>query len=58
MNKAQQLLSGDFGFMCEYDRSTGKDTVWSCVYDLPSSQVYRAAGNPAKNPFKEDFWQL
>lgn len=54
--KSQQLLSGDFGFMCAYDRQTGKDTVWSCVYDLISSQVYRAAGNPAKHPFKEDFW--
>ncbi|MGG5332625.1 C45 family autoproteolytic acyltransferase/hydolase [Enterococcus sp. AZ163] len=56
IKKAQQLLAGDYGFMCDYDRSTGKDTVWSCVYDLDSSQVYRAAGNPANSPFKKDVW--
>ncbi|EOH94330.1 C45 family autoproteolytic acyltransferase/hydolase [Enterococcus pallens] len=54
--ESQQLLAGEFGFMCDYDRSTGRDTVWSCVYNLTTSQVYRAAGNPAKNAFREDNW--
>lgn len=30
---AEKLLSGDYGFLCQYDRSTGKDTVWSVIYD-------------------------
>ncbi|GCF92541.1 choloylglycine hydrolase [Enterococcus florum] len=54
LKQSQELLSGKFGFMCEYDRSTGKDTVWSCVYDLQSSEIFRSAGNPSRNEFQQD----
>ena len=33
----KKLLSGDYGFLCQYDRSTGKDTVWSVIYDSENS---------------------
>ena len=49
-----KLLSGDYGFICQYDRSEGKDTVWSVVYDLKRHKIYRCEGNPGRRRFKED----
>ncbi|OUQ35309.1 C45 family peptidase [Faecalibacterium sp. An122] len=51
---AKKLLSGDYGFLCQYDRNTGKDTVWSVVYDLKQHKIYRSEGNPRHRSFKED----
>lgn len=51
---AQELLGGKFGFMCQYDRKTGADTVWSVVYDLKNKQVYRVEGNPSRKKFIAD----
>ena len=33
-NDAAALLSGRYGYICQYDRKTGKDTVWSVIYDV------------------------
>ena len=52
--QAQRLLAGEYGFLCQYDRSEGKDTVWSVVYDLSQGMVYRAEGNPGRTPFQRD----
>ena len=49
-----ELLSGKYGFMCQYDRAAGQDTVWSVVYDLAHGLIYRAEGNPARVPFEQD----
>lgn len=54
LTKAQQLLSGQMGFLCQYDRSTGKDTVWSVIYDLKNLAIYRVEGNPSRRSFKKD----
>lgn len=51
---AVDLLSGKYGFICQYDRSTGKDTVWSVVYDLKDRKIYRVEGNPSRKKFIED----
>ncbi len=51
---ARKLLSGDYGFLCQYDRKTGKDTVWSVIYDLKQHTIYRSEGNPRRCGFKED----
>ena len=51
---AKDILSGKYGFMCQYDRSKGLDTVWSSVYDLKNNKIYRAEGNPSRVRFKED----
>ena len=51
---AEKLLSGDYGFLCQYDRSTGKDTVWSVIYDMKRHKIYRSEGNPRRHKFKED----
>ena len=42
------ILSGKYGFMCQYDRKTGADTVWSVGYDLSNKKIYRVEGNPSR----------
>lgn len=51
---AKSILSGNHGFMCQYDRRKNADTVWSVVYDLKRKQVWRVEGNPSRKKFKED----
>ncbi len=51
---AKDVLAGKYGFMCQYDRKTNADTVWSVVYDLKRKQIWRAEGNPSRKTFKED----
>lgn len=51
---AVEILSGEYGFLCQYDRKTGKDTVWSVIYDLENLKLYRAEGNPSRRKFHED----
>lgn len=53
IQSAQELLAGKDGFLCQYDRSTGKDTVWSVIYDLKNVAIYRAEGNPCRCKFKK-----
>ena len=51
---AKEILSGKYGFMCQYDRKTGADTVWSVIYDIKGQKIYRVEGNPSRKGFKED----
>lgn len=51
---AKDLLSGKTGFLCQYDRTTGKDTVWSVIYDLKEKAIYRVEGNPGRKKFVKD----
>ncbi|WP_353095207.1 C45 family peptidase [Tissierella praeacuta] len=50
----KNLLSGKMGFMCQYDRKQGLDTVWSSIYDLTEGTIFRVEGNPSRKSFKED----
>ena len=54
LEESKQLLRGEHGFLCQYDRSTGKDTVWSVLYDLKDHQIYRAEKNPIRTDYKLD----
>lgn len=51
---AKEILSGKYGFMCQYDRRTGADTVWSVIYDIKNNKIYRAEGNPSRKKFVND----
>ena len=51
---ATDVLKGEYGFICQYDRRTGKDTVWSVVYDVKERKIYRCEGNPSRRKFAED----
>ena len=54
LQSAKELLSGKYGFLCQYEKASGKDTVWSVVYDLKNLKIYRAEGNPSRCRFRED----
>lgn len=47
----EQLLKGDYGFMCQYDNEPDFETVWSSIFELESLMIYRAEGDPRKNKF-------
>jgi predicted choloylglycine hydrolase len=51
---AKDILSGKFGFMCQYDKGSNFDTVWSSVFDISNGKIYRAEGNPSRRKFTED----
>lgn len=51
---AQGLLAGEHGFLCQYDPSTGRDTLWSVAADLGQGLLYRAEKNPSRCAFKRD----
>ena len=51
---AQGLLAGREGFLCQYDRTAGKDTVWSVIYDVKRGEIHRCEGNPGRKRFKRD----
>ena len=50
----KDILSGKYGFMCQYDRKTDADTVWSVIYDIRNNVIYRVEGNPKRKEFKID----
>ena len=54
LEQAEKLLRGEYGFLCQYDRTTGKDTVWSVLYDLKQHQIYRSEKNPNRTDYKID----
>lgn len=51
---AKNILSGKHGFICQYDKQSNFDTIWSSVFDISNKKMYRAEGNPSRIKFKED----
>jgi predicted choloylglycine hydrolase len=39
---AEDILSGKYGFMCQYDKQLNFDTIWSSVFDISNNRIYRA----------------
>ena len=54
MEYCKAILSGKFGFMCQYDKTLNFDTIWSSIYNISDTKVYRAEGNPQRVNFIED----
>lgn len=50
----KDILAGKYGFMCQYDRKTDADTVWSVIYDIKSNNIFRVEGNPKRKTYKKD----
>lgn len=50
----KEILSGNLGFMCQYEKELNFDTVWSSVFDISNNIIYRAEGNPSKIKYRED----
>lgn len=51
---AKSLLKGKYGFMCDYDKKSKMDTLWSCIYILNSNQAFICEGNPKRKSYKLD----
>lgn len=50
----KEVLKGNKGFMCQYDKSLNFETVWSSIFDLDSLTIYRSEGNPRKCKYVKD----
>ena len=53
LSGVQALLAGQKGFLCQYDRAAGQDTVWSVACDLTRRRCLLAEGNPGRTAFRE-----
>ncbi len=51
---AEKILSGDYGFMCQYEKKLNFETIWSSVFDVKNKKIYRAEGNPIKTKYIKD----
>lgn len=51
---AKKILSGELGFICQYERKLKFDTLWSFIVRLNDLKIYRAEGNPSKAKYIED----
>jgi predicted choloylglycine hydrolase len=51
---AKDILSGKYGFICQYDKQLNFDTIWSSVFDISNKRLYRAEGNPSRVTYRED----
>lgn len=56
VDQAQALLSGKRGYLCQYDPTGGKGTVWSVIYDLTNKRIHRAEGSPAHYPYLRELF--
>lgn len=48
------LLSGNKGFLCQYNKKQDFDTIWSVIYDVKKNKIYRCEGNPSIKKFLLD----
>lgn len=53
-NLCKEIISGKYGFVCQFEKSLHFDTIWSAVYDLNSVYNEICEGNPSKKAFKYD----
>ena len=47
---AKTLCKGEYGFMCQYEKNSGKDTVWSVIYHGQGMEL--AKGNPQEQEYE------
>ena len=50
---AKNLLSGKYGFMCQY-RKIKFETIWSTIFNITDSTMFLAEGNPELIAYKEN----
>jgi len=48
INYARNILSGKYGFICQYKKELNFDTVWSSIFDIHGNKVLRVEGNPLR----------
>ena len=52
--ECKKIISGKYGFVCQFEKKLNFDTIWSCVYDLNSLYSEICEGNPSKTKYKVD----
>ena len=53
-NKCKEIISGKYGFVCQFEKKLHFDTIWSVVYDLNTLYNEICEGNPNKSKYKFD----
>ncbi|MEO0770330.1 MAG: C45 family peptidase, partial [Cyanobacteria bacterium J06649_4] len=54
LETCQSILSGKYGFVCQYSNKEEFDTLWSVVANLNTLDIARAEGNPSRVRYKKD----
>lgn len=52
--ECKNIISGKYGFVCQFEKKLHFDTIWSTVYDLNSLYNEICEGNPYKMKYKFD----
>lgn len=52
--ECKNIISGKYGFVCQFEKKLNFDTIWSAVYDLNSLYNEICEGNPCKTKYKFD----
>ena len=50
----KNVLKGNYGFMCQYEKKLNFETIWSSIFELNTLKIYRSEGNPRKCAYIED----
>lgn len=50
----KKLISNNYGFVCNYEKSLHFDTIWSAIYSLNTLYNEISEGNPIKTKYKYD----
>lgn len=50
----QNVLKGQYGFICQYEKNMCFETIWSTIADLKTLEIYRVEGNPQNKQFIKD----
>lgn len=53
-DECKNIISGKYGFVCQFEKKLHFNTIWSAVYDLKSLYNEICEGNPSKSVFKYD----
>ena len=53
-NECKNIISGKYGFVCQFEKKLNFDTIWSAIYDLNSLYNEICEGNPSKSIYKCD----
>lgn len=48
---AKSLCKGEYGMMCQYEKKSGKDTIWSVIYHPDGIEL--AKGNPQEQEYEQ-----
>jgi len=54
LQECEEILAGRHGFICQYNRASGFDTLWSMVVDLNRLEIHFAEGNPGRVKYKPE----